>query len=89
SSKNMAFTAHAVFYKYDFGPNYIRTIGLMNTSSEFSSRIGSDQQTLNGPGIQRMFVGTGNICHTQAGILLPKPKHNKLRIQPFAGYTWK
>lgn len=87
--RNMAFTAQAVFYHYNFGPNYIRTIGLMNTSSQFKSALATDKRTLNGPGISRMFVGTGNIFHTQAGLLLPKAKQNKMRIQPFAAYTWK
>jgi hypothetical protein len=89
SEKNMALTAQAVFYHYNFGPNYIRTIGLMNTSSQFSAAIAPVDRTLNGPGISRMFVGSGNIVHTQAGLLLPKAKHNKMRVQPFAAYTWK
>ena len=87
--KNMAFTAHAVFYNYNFGPNYIRTIGLMNTSTQFNPNLALTERTLNGPGISRIFVGTGTIFHAQAGLLLPKPKTNKFRIQPFAAYTWK
>jgi hypothetical protein len=87
--KNMALTAYAVYYNYNFGPNYIRTLGLMNTSSQFDPNLAASERTLNGPGISRMFVGTGNIFYTQAGLLLPKSLHSKMRIQPFAAYTRK
>jgi hypothetical protein len=36
------------------------------------------------------MVGTGNIWYTQAGFLLPnKSDKPKVRIQPFAAYTYK
>lgn len=85
----MAFTAYAVWYNYNFGPNYWRTIGIMNTSSSFNPSLPVVQQTLNGPGDSRVFVGTGDIFYTQAGVLLPKLKKYKTRVQPFAAYTWK
>jgi hypothetical protein len=88
-SRNMAFTAYAVWYNYNFGPNYWRTIGIMNTSSSFNPSLPVVQQTLNGPGDSRVFVGTGDIFYTQAGVLLPKLKKYKTRVQPFAAYTRK
>lgn len=87
--KNMAVTAYSVFYRFNFGPNYWRTLGIMNTSSGFDPLLPATNRTLNGPGDARMFVGTGSIFYTQAGLLLPKGKSSKCRVQPFAAYTWK
>lgn len=87
--KNMAITAYSVGYHYNFGPNYLRTIGLMNPASGFDPNIPSNQLPLNGPGNNRVFIGTGQILYTQAGFLLPKSKQGKLRMQPFAAHTFK
>jgi hypothetical protein len=88
-SRNMAFTGYSVFYKYDFGPNYLRTIGIMNPSSGFEAGMPLNERTLNGPGNGRMFIGTGNIWYTQAGLLLPNKTNDKLKLQPYAAYTFK
>ena len=88
-ARNMAITAYSVFYNYNFGPNYWRTLGVMNTSTGFDPLLPVAYRTINGPGNARMFTGTGNIFYTQAGLLLPKGKSNKLRVQPFGAYTWK
>jgi hypothetical protein len=87
--KNMALTIYSVYYDYNFGPNYWRTIGIMNTATGFDPSLAAANRTLNGPGDARMFVGTGSIFYTQAGLLLPKGKSDKLRVQPFGAYTWK
>lgn len=87
--KNMALTAYSVFYDYNFGPNYIRTIGIMNPSSGFDPNFPAAQRSLNGPGIGRFFVGTGQIWYTQMGWLLPKGEKTKTRFQPFGAYTYK
>lgn len=88
-SKNMAVTAYSVFYNYNFGPNYLRTIGIMNPSSGFAANVPATERSLNGTGNGRMFVGTGNIWYTQAGLLLPNKQQHKVRVQPFAAYTFK
>ena len=87
--RNMALTVYSVFYRYDFGPNYWRSGGVMNTASGFDPALDPALRTLNGPGNARMMLGTGNLFYTQAGFLLPKGKQGKLRIQPFAAYAWK
>lgn len=89
ASRNMAFTAYGVFYRYNFGPNYWRTLGIMNTASGFDPSMPVTERTLNGPGDARFFVGTGNIAYVQASLLLPKGPESKLRIQPFGAYTRK
>ena len=88
-NRNMAFTGYSVFYKYDLGPNYLRTIGIMNPSSGFAPGMPSSEMTLNGAGNGRIFIGTGNIWYTQAGLLLPNKPNNKVKVQPFAAYTFK
>ncbi|RAR48442.1 porin [Flavobacterium lacus] len=86
--KKMAFTGYSVFYSYDFGPNYIRNIGIMNEGVVDPTFTGG--RALAGPGNLQPMIGTGSIWYTQAGILLPNANEKpKVRIQPFAAYTYK
>lgn len=86
--KKMAFTGYSVFYSYDFGPNYLRNIGIMNEGVADSNFTGD--RALAGPGNLQPMIGTGSIWYTQAGVLLPnKNEKPKVRIQPFAAYTYK
>ncbi len=61
----------------------------MNPASGFDPGMAAAQRTINGAGNGRMFIGTGDIWYTQAGVLLPKGNHGKMRIQPFGAYTFK
>jgi hypothetical protein len=82
-SNGTALTTYAVFYNYDFGPNYIRNVGIMNVG--FGA--GTSQ---NGPGNAQPTIGTGNIFYTQSGFLLPKKiLGEKGRLQPFGALTHK
>lgn len=87
--KKMAFTGYAVYYDYDFGPNYIRTVGIMNPSNAFAA--GTTNNAIQGPGNSRFLLGTGSIFYAQAGLLLPKlnPDRKSSRLQPFVAYTNK
>lgn len=86
--KKMAFTGYSVFYSYDFGPNYLRNIGIMNEGVADSNFTGD--RALAGPGNLQPMIGTGTIWYTQAGFLLPNANEKpKVRIQPFAAYTYK
>lgn len=87
--KNMAITAYGVYYNYNFGPKYVRTIGIMNPASGFDPAVAAADRSIQGFGNARYFVGTGQILYVQAGLLLPKGKSNKLRLQPFGAYTYK
>lgn len=87
-SNRMAVTAYSVFYDYDFGPNYLRNIGIMNTGVSNPDFTG--QRAMEGPGNARAMMGTGQIWYTQAGLVLPKlSAKSKTRLQPFAAYTYK
>ncbi|MCH7403268.1 porin [Belliella kenyensis] len=82
-SAGTALTSYAVFYHYDFGPNYIRNIGIMNVGMG----SGSSQ---NGPGNAQPTIGTGNIFYIQSGYLLPKKiLKDKGKLQPYAAFTHK
>ncbi|HEY0977699.1 MAG TPA: porin [Flavobacteriales bacterium] len=86
--KNMAVTAYSVYYIQDWGPNYQRTVGIMNTGTVDTSVPIADRNPI-GAGNARVLEGTGNIWYTQAGLLLPKSISTKMRLQPFVAYTMK
>jgi len=83
SSSKTALTSYAVWYNYDFGPNYLRNVGIMNVG--FGS--GTSQ---NGPGNAQPLIGTGSIFYTLHGFLLPESiLKEKGRLQPFVAATHK
>lgn len=84
----MAVTAYGAFYSYDFGPNYLRNVGIMNIGTNDAAFTGN--RALAGAGNSQPLIGTGSIFYSQVGVLLPnKNDKPKLRIQPFAAYTHK
>ncbi|OYU79059.1 MAG: porin [Flavobacterium sp. BFFFF1] len=87
-ANKMAITAYSVFYNYDFGPNYLRNIGIMNVGISDPNFTGT--KALAGAGNAQATIGTGTIWYTQAGFLLPcKAEKPKIRVQPFGAYTRK
>lgn len=86
--KGTALTFYGVWYHYDFGPNYLRNIGIMNIGT-----IGKELEnsSFNGPGNMQPTIGTGNIGYLLAGYLLPKQfiKDGQARVQVFGAYTYK
>nr|WP_314838663.1 porin [uncultured Flavobacterium sp.] len=86
--KKMAVTAYSVLYDYDFGPNYLRNVGIMNVGTLDPNFTGN--RAIAGPGNAQPTIGSGTIWYTQAGILLPnKEAKPKVRIQPFGAVTYK
>jgi hypothetical protein len=86
--KKMAVTAYSVYYNYNFGPNYLRNIGIMNEGIADATFTGA--KALAGPGNAQPMIGTGSIWYTQAGFLIPnKNEKPKVRIQPYLAYTNK
>ncbi|SFC27684.1 hypothetical protein SAMN05421780_104101 [Flexibacter flexilis DSM 6793] len=87
-TKKAAVTAYSVFYKYDFGPNYLRNLGIMNVGLADASFTGT--KALAGAGNAQATIGTGSIWFTQVGYLLPTSQEKpKLRIQPFGSMAYK
>lgn len=89
NAKNkMALSAYAGFYNYNFGPNYLRNLGIMNVGSNDPNFIGD--KAIAGAGNLQPMIGSGNIYYLQAALLLPSNADKpKIRIQPFAAYTNK
>jgi hypothetical protein len=85
-SMDMSFTLYSVWYHYSFGPNYLRTSGVMNPGTADTTYTGT--KTLEGYGNGRVLMGTGDIWYTQTAFMLPKFS-NKLRIQPYISYSYK
>ncbi|AZI56625.1 porin [Epilithonimonas vandammei] len=83
-----ALSAYAGFYNYNFGPNYLRNLGIMNVGSNDPNFIGD--KAIAGAGNLQPMIGSGNIYYLQAALLLPSNADKpKIRIQPFAAYTNK
>lgn len=89
NAKNkMAVSAYAGYFNYNFGPNYIRNLGIMNIAANDPNFVG--QRAIAGSGNLQPMIGTGDIIYAQAGLLLPSQSDKpKIRIQPFAAYTHK
>ncbi|MBS7333615.1 MAG: porin [Weeksellaceae bacterium] len=85
-SKEMALSVYSVFYRYYFGPNYLRTNGIMNPGTKDPNFTG--ETAVEGFGNAKYLLGTGNLWYTQAGFVLPKFS-NKVKLQPFATYSLK
>jgi len=85
--ENWAVTAYSVYYHYNFGPNYLRNLSLLNANISLApDYTGSVSQA--GLGNLAPVIGTGWSWFTQAGLLLPKSVTNtKTRVQPFAEFS--
>lgn len=71
-----ALTAYGVWYHQDFGPNYLRNVGVMN--------VGAGGISLNGGGNAAPLIGTGEHFFAEVGWLLPW-QPSGLRFQPYVG----
>ena len=82
SEQNAALTLYGGYWHYDFGPGYIRNVGVNNPADGVSATGGS----FNGPGNAFPLIGTGSIGFGQVGYLLPQNRlsKNKGQWQPYA-----
>lgn len=79
--QGMALTAYTTLFNYDYGPNYFRTVGIMN----LDTRAADPSVSLAGYGNAEPLLGTGSILLAQAGLLLPADWLGSLgKLQPFA-----
>lgn len=82
--KQNAITAYAAYLNYDFGPNYIRNAGAMNTAN---GTLGT--ASFNGYGNNIPLVGTGQVVYAQAAYLLKKDLLGKQgTLQPYASGSY-
>ena len=73
NSKSLTF--YTGYFNYDFGPNYIRNIGVNNAADGVSSG------SFNGRGNSLPAIGTGTIWYSQFAVRLKF--HNEKAIQPY------
>ena len=85
-SKQMALSLYTVYYNYNFGPDYLRTNGIMNPGTADPDYKG--KVAMEGFGNAKYLLGTGQMFYTQAGFVLPKFS-SKFKLQPFASYSLK
>lgn len=85
SKKNgLCLSILGTLYLYDFGPNYLRNIGILNLHTSSNS----EKATLAAGGNAQPTIGTGTIGYLQAGLGLPKMK-NGTQFMPYFTVTYK
>lgn len=65
--KGTAFSGYAVYYNYNFGPGYLRNIGILNLHPN-----GKEGTAASGFGNTQPTIGSGSILYGQFGYQLPK-----------------
>ncbi len=79
-----AITAYASIINYNFGPNYLRNVAIMNTAN---STIGANSN--NGAGNAIPLIGTGNVLYLQAAYLFKKDLLKfQSTLQPYASAVY-
>lgn len=82
--KQNAITAYASFINYDFGPNYIRNITIMNTANGINASA-----SFNGAGNGVPLIGTGQVVYAQVAYLFKKDLlKNHGTFQPYASAVY-
>jgi len=82
--KQNAITVYAAFLNYDFGPNYIRNAGAMNTAN---GTVGAS--SFNGAGNAAPLIGTGQVVYAQAAYLFKKDLFGKNgTLQPYVSGSY-
>jgi len=79
--RNAVLNVYGVSYLYNFGPNYIRSIGVMNVGK---GGFLDGMSLAQGGGNASFSIGTGTINYLSAAYILPSSGDRKGRIQPFA-----
>ncbi|MCC6459147.1 MAG: porin [Saprospiraceae bacterium] len=80
---------YGVYYNYDFGTNYLRNLGILNTHASVAPPgEGRTADSWAGGGNLQPTIGTGSIIYTQLGFKLPQFK-NGTSFMPYATFTYK
>lgn len=82
--KGTCLNVYSGFYNYDYGPGYLRNIGILNLHTATNPTTAS----LAGGGNAQPTLGTGIISYTQVGYALPKFKNGN-QIMPYVTTTFK
>lgn len=87
-TKGTALNLYSVYYHSDYGPNYLRNIGILNLHANTQTIVNNPKASWSGGGNLQPTIGTGDIWYTQVGYLLPKFK-NGTAFMPYATFTYK
>lgn len=87
-TKGMALNVYSSFTYHDFGPDYIRNIGILNQHPSVQTSSINANTSWAGGGNLQPTLGTGIIWYSQAGLLLPKLK-NGMAFMPYVTFTYK
>jgi hypothetical protein len=87
-AKGTALSVYSVFYVNDYGPNYLRNIGILNLHGAAQPVAANPESSWAGGGNLQPTIGSGQIWYTQVGYLLPRLK-NGTGFMPYATYTYK
>ncbi len=87
--KGDAINVLLTYYNMNFGPRYLRNIGILNEHLTTASVLtGSTPNSFAGGGNLQPTIGTGNIVYGQVGYAFPKFK-NGTQLMPYATFTYK
>lgn len=88
--KGTAINALVTYYNMDFGPRYIRSLGILNEHATVGAvPAGSTANSWAGGGNLQPTIGTGSIIYAQVGYLLPKKTLKVGQLMPYATVTHK
>lgn len=82
--KGTCLSIYGAAYFYDFGSNYLRNIGILNTHTAATG----ETATLARGGNAQATIGTGTIGYVQVGYGLPKMKDGR-QFMPYVTLTYK
>ncbi len=86
-SKGSCINFLGTYYNYNFGPNYNRSIGIMNVAGGL---LPNGKSSISGAGNSKLMIGTGQILYTQLGYLVPKwNEYQKAQIMPYIANSYK
>lgn len=83
-TKGTAISVYSVYYNYNFGPNYLRNVGILN----LHANAVAPTESFSGAGNLQPTIGTGSIWYTQVGYKLPNMK-NGSSFMPYITTTYK
>ena len=84
TASNTAVTFYGVYYNYNFGPNYVRNVGLLNPGNGLAPGATTSAGLV---GNAVPLIGTGQSYYAQLGVLLPKDLLGpKVKLQPYVAY---
>jgi hypothetical protein len=87
--KGTAINALVTYYNMDFGPRYLRNLGILNEHPGLTAAAtAANANSWAGGGNLQPMIGTGSVLYTQLGYLLPKLASGH-QVMPYGTVTYK